>query len=204
MAFTFFFRDLHTLEHLVNALVPTVAGRSVIRIWDAGCAMGPEVYTLAMLLAEKMGYFSFKNLRIEASDLDEQDQFGPIVCSGAYPDAELQRIPPDFFSKYFVSCDDRPGFSRLIDHVRTRVFFRKHNLLSLEPIGDSFSMILCKNVLLHFTPAERIEVIQVFHKSLAPQGFFAMEQTQPLPDELAGYFRRVVPDAQLYQKIELP
>ncbi|HPB55993.1 MAG TPA: CheR family methyltransferase, partial [Candidatus Aminicenantes bacterium] len=68
MAFTFFFRDNHTLEQLVKHLLPTVQGRSNIKIWDAGCAMGPEPYTLAILFAEKMGKFAFKNVRIDASD----------------------------------------------------------------------------------------------------------------------------------------
>ena len=60
MAFTFFFRDNHTLEQLVKHLLPIVQGRSNIKIWDAGCAMGPEPYTLAILLAEKMGKFALR------------------------------------------------------------------------------------------------------------------------------------------------
>ena len=59
MAFTFFFRDMHTIDHMAKILIPEVSGRSRIRIWDAGCAMGPEPYTLAMILAEAMGQFSF-------------------------------------------------------------------------------------------------------------------------------------------------
>ena len=52
MAFTYFFRDSHTLELTVKHMAPEVMGRSRIRIWDAGCAMGPEPYTLAMFLRE--------------------------------------------------------------------------------------------------------------------------------------------------------
>ena len=44
MAFTFFFRDNHTLEQLVKHLLPTVQGRSNIKIWDAGCAMGLNLH----------------------------------------------------------------------------------------------------------------------------------------------------------------
>ena len=55
MAYTFFFRDLQMLELAINHVVPELAGRSRPKIWDAGCAMGPEVYTLAILLAKEMG-----------------------------------------------------------------------------------------------------------------------------------------------------
>jgi chemotaxis protein methyltransferase CheR len=76
MAFTYFFRDSHTLELTVKHMAPEVMGRSRIRIWDAGCAMGPEPYTLAILCAENLGKFAFKNLSIQATDVDEANNFG--------------------------------------------------------------------------------------------------------------------------------
>lgn len=200
MAFTYFFRDLHTLEHVVNHVVPEVMGRSRIRIWDAGCAMGPEPYTLAMLFAEGMGKFAFQNLQIEASDIDECNQFGEIIASGIYPADDLSRMPPEMLEKYFQPAGP-PGHFRLIDVIKNRVRFQRHNLLSLQAIGDGFSLILCKNVLLHFQPAERLQVIRMFHRALAPGGFFATEQTQKLPPEVSHLFDKVVDDAQLFRKV---
>lgn len=203
MAFTFFFRDLYTLEHAVKVLVPEVAGRSRIRIWDAGCAMGPEPYTLAILLAEKMGNFSFKNLYITATDIDESEQFGNIIKDAVYSDEETKRISKEIFNKYFKKAETKPEAFQLINLIRDRVQFQKHNLLSLNSIGDGFSLILCKNVLLHFQQNERIEVIKMFHKSLSPGGLFVSEHTQKMPEELSHMFQQVVPDAQLYRKIEI-
>lgn len=77
MAFTFFFRDVHPLEHAVRHMVPFATGRTKIRVWDAGAAMGQEPYTLAILLAEAMNPFAFRNLKICTSDLEEN--FGPII-----------------------------------------------------------------------------------------------------------------------------
>ncbi len=42
MAFTYFFRDLYTLELAAKHLLPFISGSSKPRLWDAGCAMGPE------------------------------------------------------------------------------------------------------------------------------------------------------------------
>ena len=60
MAFTYFLRDLHTLERVVEHVVPYTSGRSRVQVWDAGCAMGQEPYSLAMLFAENMGSLRFQ------------------------------------------------------------------------------------------------------------------------------------------------
>lgn len=199
MAFTYFLRDLQTLELVIKHLVPCISGRSRIRIWDAGCAMGQEPYSLAMLLAEHMGHFLFNNLRIYATDVDECDSFGEIVSAGEYHEDDIKRMPEDLRKKYFQP-DDTPGCSKISEILREHVFFQKHDLLSLEPIGDGFSLIMCKNVLLHFQPEERIEVIKMFHRSLAPDGLFATEQTQKLPERTAFLFEQVTPGAQIFRK----
>jgi len=200
MAFTFFFRDQHTLEHVVNHFLPYVSGRSRITVWDAGCAMGPEPYTLAIMLAERMNRFSFRNLRIDATDIDETDTFGKIIDEGIYRDEEIKRIPADILAKYFKPASTA-GLFKIDDLVRERLKFRKHNLLSLQSPGNGYSLIVCKNVLLHFQHSERVAVIKMFYDSLAPEGFLVMEQTQKMPDEHSGKFEQVVCDAQLYRKI---
>jgi chemotaxis protein methyltransferase CheR len=201
MAFTFFFRDIHTIQHIAGNVVPFASGKSSLRIWDAGCAMGPEPYTLAIVLAENMGHFAYKNLRIDATDIDESNLFEKIIQDGEYPYEELQRIPAELFEKYFQPSAKAHHFI-VCDKVRTRITFRKHNLLSLEPVGRDYSLILCKNVLLHFRQEERVSVIRMFHDSLAPGGFFATEQTQKMPAEVAHLFEQVTSDAQLFRKVE--
>lgn len=201
MAFTYFLRDSHTLELIARHVIPSMAGRSRVSIWDAGCAMGQEAYSLAMILAENMGYFAFKNVRIHATDIDSCDLFGSIVLSGSYQDEELKRMPAELFKKYFEPAR-KPGCHQISQSLRSRIEYRKHDLLSFQLIGEGFSLVLCKNVLLHFQPEQRIEVIKMFHKALAPGGFFATEQTQKLPPQLADFFEQVTPDAQIFRKIE--
>lgn len=202
MAFTFFFRDMHVLDLVVRYTAPLLMGRSFARVWDAGCAMGPEPYSLTILLAEKLGPFAFKNLRVHATDLDDCGTFGQIIERGIYADGELERIPEEFRTKYFEPAET-PGHSRVIESIRRRLCFQQHDLLSLRRVGEGFSLVMCKNVLLHLSAAQRIEVIRMFHSALAPEGLLAMEQTQKLPDELAPLFTRVVDDAQLYRKREV-
>jgi chemotaxis protein methyltransferase CheR len=201
MAFTFFMRDQPTLEHAADHLIRYASGRSSIKIWDAGCALGQETYTIAMICAERMNRFGFRNLRIDATDYDSDNNFGATVTAATYPDAELQRTPAELLERYFEAAD-QPGQHRVVQQLRNQVTFRYHDLLSLKPPAGDYCLVVCKNVLLHFQYPERIEVIRMFHEALAPGGYLAMENTQKLPREVAHLFDQVVPDAQLYKKVE--
>ena len=200
MAFTYFFRDLQTLNTAVRYLAPFSAGSSKVRIWDAGCAMGQEPYSLAILLAEAMGHFAFRNLKIYATDIDGSNLFREIIESGTYPAEELERIPPELFAKYFAPAQ-KAGHFQIVDQVRSRMEFQRKDLLQLEPPASEISLVLCKNVLLHFQAQERVEVIRMFHKALVPGGFFATEQTQKMPPEMELFFEQVAPDCQMFRKI---
>lgn len=201
MAFTFFFRDIHTLEKISDNLIPEVSGRSKIKIWDAGCANGPEPYSLAIILAEKMGKFSFNNVLIDATDIDESSYFGEIISEGVYSYEEVGRIPDEIIAKYFENLDSDNKRFKIKDFIKDRLKFRQHDLLSLNSIGSDYSLIMCKNVLLHFQYEERIQVIKMFHKSLIEGGFFATEQTQKIPVEIQHLFEQITPDAQLFRKV---
>jgi len=201
LAFTFFFRDQQVLERVVEHLLPSLSGRSHPRVWDAGAAMGQEPYTLAIMLAGRMGHFAFNNLRIDATDVESTGQFAQMIEAALYPRDELSRLPEGILEKYFAP-DGKPGHFRVIDRIRQRVAFQQHDLLSLREIGQGYSLVLCKNVLLHFQPPERIEVLKMFHRSLASGGLFASELTQEMPPELAPLFQRAIPDAQVFRKVE--
>lgn len=200
MAFTFFFRDSHTLEQGIKNLLPLIEGSSRISIWNPGCAMGPETYTFAILLAEKMGHFAFKKVFIDASDIDENGNFEGIINSGLYKYDELKRIPEDVFKKYFEKTEKEDLF-KITDNIKSRVNFTKHDLLTLKPIGDSYSLVICKNVLLHLQPDERVKVINMFHSVLVPGGLLITEQTQQLPEDNSKMFTKIATDANIFKKI---
>ncbi len=200
MAFTFFFRDNQTLDLVAQHALPELKRRNYINVWDAGCANGPEPYSLAIIFRENMGHFLFRNVRIYATDVDEGN-FGPIIERGAYRETDLKRLPPDILAKYFVS-DAEPGYLRVSDEIRQAVRFERHDLLSLKPIREGFGLVVCKNVLLHFSPDARAQVVKMFHQALADGGYFVTEQTQKLPAGTEPLFRQVTAAAQLFVKIE--
>jgi chemotaxis protein methyltransferase CheR len=198
MAFTFFFRDINVINAAVKTVMPNITGRSRAYIWDPGCAMGQEPYTLAIVLAENMGHFAFGNIRIIASDYDEGGNFGKIIADGVYGYEELKRIPEGLFKKYFTPFGEKTF--RVNDRIRESVQFIKHDLLTLKPVKEGFSLILCKNVLLHFNEAQRLEVIKMFYGALSAGGCLGFENTQKMPDKISGLFERQDGDSVIYTK----
>ncbi|OGK11357.1 MAG: chemotaxis protein CheR, partial [Candidatus Riflebacteria bacterium GWC2_50_8] len=188
MAFSFFFRDLPTLESAVNFMYEATSGQSRIRVWDAGCAMGYELFTLAMLLSEKFGYFGYRKIIIHATDIEKE--FGDIIGRAEYPANEIERIPDYYRDKYF-SPSEKEGNFKISDNLCAQITFTHHDILKLNPISEALNLIVCKNVMLHFQPAERIEVFKMFHRALAPDGILANENTQKMPAELDGYFEQL-------------
>lgn len=199
MAFTFFFRDLKPLEHAAGFLKVHAAGRSRVLIWDAGCATGHEPYTLAMVLAETMGPFAFRNVQIVATDYDPP--LLQILTEAIYPADELQRLPAGYLAKYFEPVSEGRRY-RVREEIRRRVSPCRHDLLTLNPVQSGFSMIICKNVLLHFGHEQRIEVLRMFHGALEPGGILAMEHTQKMPANLSGHYQQLVNDGQVFSKKE--
>ncbi len=205
MAFTYFFRDRQTLDLIAECVIPALKRHMYIHIWDAGCAMGPEPYSLAIVLRENMGPFLFRNARILATDIDESGDFGETIRRGVYGERGVERIPAELLERYFTRLAE-PGphgepRHQIAPELRKAVEYQQHDLLTLRPPRDGFGLIVCKNVLLHFTPEERVAVIKMFHAALAPGGFLVTEQTQKLPAGLGGMFEQVSSAGQVWRKI---
>jgi len=198
MAFTYFFRDSQTLDAIVANVLPMLQGYQYIHIWDAGCAHGPEPYSIAIMLRERMSHFMFRNVRIYATDVD--NQFGRIIEEGVYPAGEVERIPPAIKWKYFTETE-RKGYYKIDDEIRSCVKFSQHDLLSLKPIRGELSLIVCKNVLLHLKSEERVDVIEIFFDALREGGFLAMENTQEMPYRVKEMFEPITCLAQVFRKV---
>ena len=199
MAFTFFFRDRKILEAIRDHALSALRDNRFIRIWDAGCAMGPEPYSLAMVLRETMGAHLFRNVEIEATDIDSSNLFGDTIAQGVYHREQMRSVPADIWDRYF-QAEDSTGYYRIIPEIRRAVRFQKHDLLSLDPVRERFHLVLCKNVLLHFRQEQRIDVLRMFHSVLEDPGFLAMEQTQKIPEEAAHLFQSLASNAQIFVK----
>lgn len=200
MAFTYFFRDRQPLERAIDFLLPSIMSSSQVKIWSAGSAMGPEPYTIAILLRERLGHHQFRNIRILATDIDISNNFGKTIIAGRYQTSDLQRLPPNMYERYFSPDADAPEYSTISSELRSAVEFHRHDLLTYNPIATGVKLIVCKNVLLHFTDEERVRVLTMFYHALSDDGVLLHEHTQKMPAELEGMFEQVFTDAQIFRK----
>ena len=79
---------------------------------------GPEPYTLAILLRERMSDYVFRNVRIHATDIDVS--FAGQVTAGVFADQEVKRVPPEILQKYFRPAP-APGFVEVVPELRAKV-----------------------------------------------------------------------------------
>ena len=193
---------MQTLDTIVTNVLPAMQGYQYIRIWDAGCAHGPEPYSIAIMLRENMSDYMFRNVRIHATDADTTDQFGKIIKEGVYAADEVQRIPSAIREKYFTQTQGGSRY-KIDDGIRSCITFNKHDLLSLKPIRNELNLIVCKNVLLHLKTEDRILVIEMFYDALREGGFLAMEHTQEMPDSNTNMFEPITCKGQVFRKVRL-
>lgn len=201
MAYTSFFRDRDVLDLIVRFVLPAVQDLPEVKIWDAGCASGEEPYSLALLCAENLGPFAVRKVRIIATDREESNfpQFARIIAEGVYHGRDLAWVPEDLRGRYFQPAE-KEGCFRIDSLLRGMVSYAQHDLLTLKPVDTGFSLVVCKNVLLHFSPGQRVEVLRMFHEVLRPPGFLALDFHQELPTEAAGWFVPVTRDGKLFRK----
>ena len=207
MGATYFFRDTQTLNMIPNVLIPRIlegegnCSIKNINIWSAGCANGSEPYTLAILLKEVLDEEIFSRVQIFATDIDPNDRFENIIKKGSYSREDLKKIPEKMFQNNFFKDPDIHDNFIISTEIREHVQYSRHNLLSLKPVIENpFDVIVCKNVLLHFTERQVTDIINMFYQSLSNGGFFITEQTQKLPCSSSKQFSQFISNARIYIK----
>ena len=152
-----FFRDAVVLDTIAEAVDQMrAAGASHrIRIWSAGCSIGQEPLSLAMLFTERDERTKAVTPEIVATDVSETAL--NRARSGRYSQFEIQRgLPVRRMMRWFDTVgNDWVAKAELVRQIS----FRKMNLVADPlPIGR-FDIILCRNVLLYLSPALRRVVL---------------------------------------------
>lgn len=158
-----FFRQADRFQELQAKWLPAlIRERKHLKIWSAGCSIGCEPYTLAMILNE---LDPRGNHSILATDVDM-----PILArareGNGYLPSEVRAVPPALLKKYFTPEGET---FRVADEIRRKVNFRRHDLLS-DPYPADLDMILCRNVVIYFTDEAKQHIYKGFAKALRPSG----------------------------------
>lgn len=151
------------------AAIGRIAGESPgpLSIWSAGCATGEEPYSVAMALLEAGR--SGKGDRILATDVS--DRALELARRGVYGPRALRKLPPGIADRWLEGEEER----RVGEEARALVGFARHNLVA-DPVpeGGPFDLVLCRNVLIYFTPETAAAVLHRLVGSLHPGGFLVV------------------------------
>jgi chemotaxis protein methyltransferase CheR len=167
-----FWRNANRWHVLMNQFLPALLKAAPrLNIWSAACSTGEEPYTLAMIL-DKLG--ALDTASILATDIDE----GVLdkAKEGNYLERSLREVPKAFASVYFQEKD---GAYRVSDRLRRAVKFQKHNLL-LDPFGERFDLIVCRNVMIYFTEEAKRGLYARFANALKPGGLLFVGSTEQI------------------------
>ena len=168
-----FFRTPDKFGKLETEVIPDLLKRSpTLNIWSAGCSIGAEVYSLAMILKDLT---PGKKHRLLATDLDIE-----IIAkakAGIYADNELKALAPNRKEKYFTKTTD--GKFAIKDEIKQCVEFKRHILLK-DPFEKGFDLILCRNVVIYFTEEAKDTLYRNFFNSLKPGGVLFVGATEAI------------------------
>lgn len=171
---SFFFRDKLPFEHFQNFILPallaTRARQKRIRIWCAAASTGQEPYSLAMVLKEMSR--QTEGFRIEIIGTDISTEVLEKAKVGLYSQFEVQRgLPIQLLVKNFTQVGE---MWQIASDVRAMVQFRPLNLLRDFSSLGMMDIVYCRNVLIYFDQATKIDVIDRIAKLTAPDGFLSL------------------------------
>lgn len=205
---TYFFRDKNTFDTLANRILPELVrlrrGRDQrLRFWSVGCCTGEEPYSLAMLLHQTVPDLSDWQVTLLATDINAR--FLRKAAAATYGQWSFRDAPAQLRERYFRRS--REGLYVLRPEIRRLVTFRHLNLAgegypSAVTGTDAMDVILCRNVLMYFTPEQARKVVRNLRRALVAGGWLIVSPSEAshalFPDFAAVNF----PGAVFYRKID--
>ncbi|MGK5095277.1 protein-glutamate O-methyltransferase CheR [Deltaproteobacteria bacterium TL4] len=206
--FTSFFRDPFVFEKIAHVVLPAIIEQKrnsenrEIRVWSAACATGEEAFSIAMLMHEALKtdpqpwrqYVFATDLSPSALKTAKRGQFNR---------KSLEATKLGMIDTYFTRNKNNYQIQALIQEM---VHFSEDDLTSdkrfapAESVFGSFDLILCRNVLIYFTPTLQHRVFDKIHQSLNQEGYLILGEAETLSGPLKAKFHKIDSDSQIYQK----
>lgn len=194
------FRDPAFYKSVSTHIIPYLRSYQRIKVWNAGCSTGEELYSFTILFDEHRLYDRsfFYGTDINAEVLE-------TAKNGIYDLQKMKHYSENYqqtglsysLADYYTALYDAAS----INHsLKKNVLFSAHNLAS-EGVFNEFQLISCRNVLIYFNTDLQKKVIDLFYNSLANFGFLCLGSKETLRSSEAGRFKVIDQKNNIYQKI---
>jgi chemotaxis protein methyltransferase CheR len=186
------FRDPHFFLAFRRLAIPLLRTYPFLRIWQAGCSLGEEAYSLAILLEEEGLY---DRSLIYATDINEATL--RHAREAIFPADLLQKYTQNYllsgghrsFSEYYTA---RYEYAVMRPSLRRNIVFSQHNLVS-DGAFNEFNVIMCRNVMIYFNRELQERTHALFYSSLATFGILGLGARESL---------RLLPQESLYEPLD--
>jgi len=191
---TYFRRDASAFDWLAaDHLLPLLtqrrhAGFRRLRLWSAACCTGEEAYGLLFLVDGLLGA-ERASWQVDLLATDINDGFLARARQGVYGRNSFRGDDRAFRDHYFEACGN--GW-RVKAPWRERIGFERFNLIAeageasmspracvpLQAPMQGADVILCRNVLMYFSPAQARSALRRLLDSLAPEGVLLLSSVE--------------------------
>jgi chemotaxis protein methyltransferase CheR len=193
---TYFFREEKHFDFLRDQVLPNHKAGRRFRVWSAAASSGQEPYTLAMVMADKMGIDG--KWELMATDISRQ--ILEQARQGCYPVEEAKKIPKHLLNKYCLKGVRSQAGSLLIDRrLRQRIDFQSLNLIGEWPTFEKFSAVFLRNVMIYFDQETKRRLVERIRQHIEPGGYLFIGHSETL-NLISKKFRAVLPS--IYQRID--
>jgi chemotaxis protein methyltransferase CheR len=177
--FSEMFRDPSFYLALRKKVIPVLKTFPFIKIWNAGCSSGEEVYSTAILLKEEGLY---KRSQIYATDFN--DVILQKAKEGIFPVDRIKEYTTNYqksggkksFADYYNA---KYEYAAISQSLKKNIVFANHNLVTDGVFGE-MNLIMCRNVLIYFNRELQNHVFQLFHSSMTRYGFLCLGSKEDL------------------------
>ncbi|WP_353120358.1 CheR family methyltransferase [Nitratidesulfovibrio sp.] len=183
---TEFFREPRHFDYLTSTLLPgwtTEAARlrsqRTLRVWSAGCSIGMEPYTLAMVLRDYQERTPGFNFSILATDISSRALQQAVRA--VYEEERVHNVPDPFRKRYLLRSRDRSRrLVRIGPELRSAVRFERLNFMDPFGFTEPMDIIFCRNVIIYFDKPTQEGLFGRFCQCLRPGGHLFIGHSESL------------------------
>lgn len=149
-----------------------------IRVQSAGCATGEEVYSFALFFEQFRRRQPDFDYLFSAFDIDVLSI--DVAKKSTYSLDNLKSIPPEYH--YGIQKNVTASSFEIVSKIKTKCSFRTASLAKLDEFSltPQFEMIICRNVLIYFSPDRVQDIVSKLLQQLVPGGLFIVGQSDKL------------------------
>ncbi|WP_342751402.1 protein-glutamate O-methyltransferase CheR [Bowmanella denitrificans] len=174
---TYFFREPKHFDFISHELLHAEQKQRGWQVWSAAASSGEEAYSIALLMAERYGLAS--SWQIVGTDINTQVL--NTARRGIYPIQAAARIPQNLLKSFCVKGKGKDeGWFMFKPALRDHVTFTRYNLINGPGLGQSFDLILLRNVLIYFELADKQRIVQNVLSNLRPGGWLLVGHSESI------------------------